>query len=196
MLFFASFDAIVLLASVYILFPQEHAEYTDRTIEHFQWTIERFSAIQERNPLAKSAQGVLKAIVARFKRAMVKARNGSLPSLTEGFTTGSSKAVSSSTPSSSTLESSDFSGLATTDPTWMLPSTDELNMMAPFFPTGDLVYNDLTAGPDMTALPLPSADDQGAGEMWQFGGGWGDDTVWQVLNQFPAAMEDSGLNLV
>ncbi|KAI1056248.1 hypothetical protein LB507_001886 [Fusarium sp. FIESC RH6] len=193
MLFFASFDAIVLLASVYILFPREHAEYTDRTIEHFQWTIERFSAIQDRNPLAKSAQGVLKAIIARFKRAMAKARNGSLPSLTEGSTAGSSRAVTSSTPSSSTLESSDSSGLATTDPTWMLPSTDELNMMAPFFPTGDLVYNDLTAGPGMTALPLPSADDQ---EMWQFGGGWGDDTVWQMLNQFPAVMEDSSSNLV
>ncbi|KAL4723199.1 hypothetical protein ACLX1H_009689 [Fusarium chlamydosporum] len=188
MLFFASFDAIVLLASVYILFPREHAEYTDRTIEHFQWTIERFSAIQERNPLAKSAQGVLRAVVARFRRAMAKAREGSLPSLTGGSTTESSKTITDSTPGSSALGNNNPSGQATLDSAWMLPSADELNTMAPFFPTGDLVYNDLTAGPDMTALPLPLTDGQDD-SIWRFGGAWGDDTVWQMLNQFPAATE-------
>ncbi|KAL6913457.1 hypothetical protein FSHL1_011133 [Fusarium sambucinum] len=196
MLFFASFDAIVLLASVYILFPREHAEYTDKTMEHFQWTIERFSAIQERNPLAKSAQGVLRAIVARFKRAMSKARDGSVPSLTEGSTAGSSKTAVGSTPGNSTLGSGDFSGLMTTDSTWMLPSADDMNTMAPFFPTGDLVYNDLTAGPGLEMLPLPLTDDQVDDSMWLFGGGWGDDTVWQVLNQFPAAPEAGAPNFV
>ncbi|KAM0419364.1 hypothetical protein ACHAPD_002923 [Fusarium lateritium] len=196
MLFFASFDAIVLLASVYILFPREHAEYTDKTIEHFKWTIERFSAIQERNPLAKSAQGVLRAIVARFKRAISKARDGSVPSLTEGSTAGSGKTAAGSTPGNSTLGSGDFSGLMTTDSTWMLPSADDMNTMAPFFPTGDLVYNDLTAGPGLEMLPLPLTDDQTYDSMWQFGGGWGDDTVWQVLNQFPAAPEAGAPNFV
>nr|RBR02174.1 hypothetical protein FVER53263_04827 [Fusarium verticillioides] len=192
MLFFASFDAIVLLASVYILFPREHTEYTDKTIEHFQWTIERFSAIQERNPLAKSAQGVLRAIVARFKRAMNKTQAGSLPSLVTSSSEGSIKAnVDPTTPSSSSLGGSEFSGL---DSTWIVPSADNLNAMAPFFPTGDLVYNDLTAGPGMTMLPLPLQDGQGdIGNytMWQFGGGWRDDTVWQMLNQFPAATDGS-----
>ncbi|EMT68415.1 hypothetical protein NOF04DRAFT_15044 [Fusarium oxysporum II5] len=191
MLFFASFDAIVLLASVYILFPREHTEYTDKTIEHFQWTIERFSAIQERNPLAKSAQGVLRAIVARFKRAMNKTQTGSLPSLAPSSSAESIKANADSTPGSSSLCSSDFSGL---DSTWIVPSVDNLNAMAPFFPTGDLVYNDLTAGPGMTMLPLPlqgGQGDVGNDSMWQFGGGWGDDTVWQMLNQFPAATDGS-----
>ncbi|KAF9770377.1 hypothetical protein IL306_012110 [Fusarium sp. DS 682] len=189
MLFFASFDAIVLLASVYILFPREHTEYTDKTIEHFQWTIERFSAIRERNPLAKSAQGVLRAIVARFRRAMEKAQISSLPSLTSGPSTGSSKANVDSTPGSSTLGNSDFSEM---DSTWILPPAENLNTMAPFFPTGDLVYNDLTAGPDLAMLPPPLESGQadiGNDSMWQFGGGWGDDTVWQMLNQFPVAME-------
>ncbi|KAM0347925.1 hypothetical protein ACHAPU_004424 [Fusarium lateritium] len=190
MLFFASFDAIVLLASVYILFPREHKEFTAKTIEHFQWTIERFSAIQERNPLAKSAQGVLRAIVARFKRAMQKARNDSMSSLTDGSTIGSSKIASVSTPESSFLGNNDPSAL---DPAWMAPMMDNLNMMAPFFPTGDLVYNDLTAGPGMTMLPLPLNDGQdsmgGSDLLWQFGGGWGEDTVWQMLNQFPAAAD-------
>ncbi|KAH7246139.1 hypothetical protein BKA59DRAFT_477294 [Fusarium tricinctum] len=197
MLFFASFDAIVLLASVYILFPREHTEFTDKTIEHFQWTIERFSAIQERNPLAKSAQGVLRAIVARFKRAMEKAQNGSLPSLTDGSTVDSSKTASGSTPGSSSLDSN---GLPALDSTWMFPSADALNMMAPFFPTGDLVYNDLTAGPDMAMAPLPFTDNQnevgGDDLIWQFGGGWGDDTVWQMLNQLPATTEAGIPNFV
>ncbi|KAF5659709.1 oleate activated transcription factor 3 [Fusarium circinatum] len=191
MLFFASFDAIVLLASVYILFPREHTEYTDKTIEHFQWTIERFSAIQERNPLAKSAQGVLRAIVARFKRAMNKAHAGSLPSLAPSSSEGSIKANTDSTPGSSSLGSSEFPEL---DSTWIIPSVDNLNAMAPFFPTGDLVYNDLTAGPGMAMLPLPMEGGQGDignYSMWQFGGGWGDDTVWQMLNQFPAATDGS-----
>lgn len=191
MLFFASFDAIVLLASVYILFPREHTEYTDKTIEHFQWTIERFSAIQERNPLAKSAQGVLRAIVARFKRAMNKAQAGSLPSLAPSSSAGSIKANAVSTPGSSSLGSGEFPGL---DSAWIVPSVDNLNAMAPFFPTGDLVYNDLTAGPGMTMLPLPLQNGQGDignYSMWQFGGGWGDDTVWQMLNQFPAATDGS-----
>ncbi|KAI1044784.1 hypothetical protein LB505_008756 [Fusarium chuoi] len=191
MLFFASFDAIVLLASVYILFPREHTEFTDKTIEHFQWTIERFSAIQERNPLAKSAQGVLRAIVARFKRAMNKAQAGSLPSLAPSSSAGSIKANTDSTPGSSSLGSGEFSGL---DSTWIVPSVDNMNAMAPFFPTGDLVYNDLTAGPGMTMLPLPlqgGQGDIGNYSTWQFGGGWGDDTVWQMLNQFPAATDGS-----
>ncbi|KAM0358289.1 hypothetical protein ACHAP4_005292 [Fusarium culmorum] len=191
MLFFASFDAIVLLASVYILFPREHAEYTEKTMEHFQWTIERFAAIQERNPLAKSAQGVLRAIVARYRRAMSKARDGSLSSVTEGSTTGSSKTATCSTPGNSILGSGDFSGLVTTDSAWM----DEMNIMAPFFPTGDLVYNDLTAGPNLETL-LPLADGQGDDSMWQFGGGWGDDTVWQILNQFPAGTETGAPDFV
>ncbi|KAM0187813.1 hypothetical protein ACHAPA_010372 [Fusarium lateritium] len=197
MLFFASFDAIVLLASVYILFPREHEEFTDKTIEHFQWTIERFSAIQERNPLAKSAQGVLRAIVARFKRAMAKAQNGSLPSLTDGSTVGSRNIASGSTPASSSLDSNDLPAL---DSTWMFPSADTLSMMAPFFPTGDLVYNDLTAGPDMSMAPLlvgNSQDEVGGDDLiWQFGGGWGDDTVWQMLNQLPAATETGILNII
>jgi hypothetical protein len=43
-------------------------------------------------------------------------------------------------------------------------------------------------------LPLPlqgGQGDIGNDSMWQFGGGWGDDTVWQMLNQFPAATDGS-----
>ncbi|KAF5024231.1 hypothetical protein F66182_3688 [Fusarium sp. NRRL 66182] len=189
MLFFASFDAIVLLASIYILFPREHTEFTDKTSEHFYWTIERFSAIQERNPLARSAQGVLRAIVARFKRAMNKANSTSSLTVNNHSTEGSDKTTAGSTPGGLSMGSSDFTG---PEPAWTFP-LDDLNTMAPFFPTGDLVYNDLSAGSDVSTVPLSLAEGQdGAGEgnsIWHFEGGWGDDTVWQMLNQYPAAPE-------
>ncbi|KAF5006106.1 hypothetical protein FDECE_7478 [Fusarium decemcellulare] len=195
MLFFGSFDAIVLIASVYILFPHEYAELTSKISEHFQWTIERFSAMQERNPLAKSAQGVLRAIVARFKKAVEKAQNPSPSSAENRSTTELSQMATDSTPGSSSLGPGDLSGLAQTqsmaETAWLTPSADGLATMAPFFPTGDLIYNDLTAGPDGMMLPLGSTGGEiGAdGFMWQFGGDWGDDTVWQMLNQFPAGGE-------
>jgi hypothetical protein len=192
MLFFSSFDAIVLIASVYILFPQEHAELTGKILEHFQWTIERFSAMQERNPLAKSAQGVLRAIVVRFKRAVAKAESTSLSSTENRSTTGSSGLAPTSTPGSSSLGTGDVAGLTQSQPVtetaWRTPPADSLATMATFFPTGDLIYNDLTAGPDGMMLPLGSTEGEIGGDdlLWQFGGDWGDDTVWQMLNQFPA----------
>ncbi|KAI8720507.1 Zn(2)-C6 fungal-type domain-containing protein [Fusarium sp. LHS14.1] len=192
MLFFSSFDAIVLIASVYIIFPQEYAELTSKILEHFQWTIERFSAMQERNPLAKSAQGVLRAIVVRFKRAVAKAESTSLSSTENRSTAGSSGLAPTSTPGSSSLGTGDVAGLTQSQPAaenaWRTPPADSLASMAPFFPTGDLIYNDLTAGPDGMMLPLGSTEGEIGGDdlLWQFGGDWGDDTVWQMLNQFPA----------
>ncbi|KAM5358720.1 hypothetical protein ACJZ2D_015037 [Fusarium nematophilum] len=201
MLFFGSFDAIVLIASVYIIFPHEHPELTGSILEHFQWTIERFSAMQERNPLAKSAQDVLRAIVARFKRAIAKAQSRS-PSSTDTRPTPGSRIATDSTPGSSSLGGIESAyGLSQGQPMvettgWMPPAAaDSLATMAPFFPTGDLVYNDLTARPDGMVLPLGEATGYVAGDdfQWQFGGVWGDDTVWQMLNQFPAAGQGSEL---
>ncbi|KAF4975061.1 hypothetical protein FZEAL_8107 [Fusarium zealandicum] len=194
MLFFGSFDAIVLIASVFIIFPHEYVELTGNILEHFQWTIERFSAMQERNPLAKSAQGVLRAIVARFKRAIAKAQRYSPLS-----TMAPRGKTTESTSASSSLDTNDAYGLrSVTEAGWLAPSADSLATMAPFFPTGDLIYNDLTAGPDGMMLRLGTmGGDIGSGDFtWQFGGDWGDDTVWQMLNQFPAEGETEVINRV
>ncbi|KAH6620697.1 hypothetical protein B0J18DRAFT_204613 [Chaetomium sp. MPI-SDFR-AT-0129] len=69
-LFFGTFDAIVLMASIYILFPKEHPDLTQRAIQHFHWAVERFEAMSERNSLAKSALGVLHAICVRMTKAL------------------------------------------------------------------------------------------------------------------------------
>ncbi|KAF7558346.1 hypothetical protein G7046_g5809 [Stylonectria norvegica] len=202
MLFFGSFDAIVLIASVYILFPHEHAELTGSVHQHFQWTIDRFSAIQHRNPLAKSAQGVLRAIVARFKKSVAQ------PTPASSTDPGSSRTPASDstsrmnlnldtppTPASSLAMAGGFvyPAPSTVGSEWMVPSADSLAAIAPMFPTGDLIFNDLNAVHEEP--PLSQGDGVAVLDdddfWWQFGGDLGDDTVWQFLNQLQPAGDQS-----
>lgn len=203
MLFFGSFDAIVLIASVYILFPHEHLEFKASVYQHFQWTIERFSAMQERNPLAKSAQGVLRAIVSRFKKALECPATATTTTRDDSVGGDSSETPASETKSSmesnlAATQSTPASSLGMADgyaypqppmqTDWMMPSADSLAGIAPMFPTHDLLFNDLSAVPD-DMLMAPKMDGQppmfDTDELaWQFGGAWGDDTVWGFLNQY------------
>ncbi|KAK0732709.1 hypothetical protein B0T21DRAFT_452261 [Apiosordaria backusii] len=75
-LFFGTFDAIVLMAAIYILFPREHPELVQSALQHFQWAVERFEAMSERNALAKAALGVLHAIRLRLRRSLASVSNG------------------------------------------------------------------------------------------------------------------------
>ena len=228
-LFYGSFDAIVLVASVYILFPHEHLESRDVALQQFHWAIERFSAMRERNQLAKSALGVIKAITAKMARVMANT-----PALATGVQTGS-QSISSATPASTrgTTESTPMSGglkdmnggetgsvgfgggsmpglgtelsfpstTVTTDGMGM-NSLDDLSNLAPVYPVGDLIFNDLNAIPDdgngmHMSLDMPSPFDFNQGQQvsldasdermdmpWQFGGGFGEDTVWEFLNHY------------
>ncbi|VBB83657.1 Putative Protein similar to C1F7.11c of Schizosaccharomyces pombe [Podospora comata] len=105
-LFFGTFDAIVLMAAIYILFPREHPELVQSALQHFQWAVERFEAMSERNALAKAALGVLHAVRLRLRRSLDSVANksqsassGTSPSTT---TTVTSKANPLSQSSSST----------------------------------------------------------------------------------------------
>ncbi|KAK7397815.1 hypothetical protein QQX98_012818 [Neonectria punicea] len=207
MLFFGSFDAIVLIASIYILFPHEHPELTGSVLQHFQWTVERFSAMQERNPLAKSAQGVLRAIVARFKKAIFNpaGSRGYTPSTDIKANAGrSTSGTTESTPESSSLGPTETFGYSQAPPAdmttgWMMPSAGNVAMLAPMFPMGDIIYNDLNVVQEGTTLPLATGgelegiDGTGTSDFgWLFGGDLGDDTVWQMFNQFQSAGEVEG----
>jgi hypothetical protein len=66
LLFFGSFDAIVVVSSIFIMYPNEQAELRESALQHFRWTISRFETMQSRNGLAKSALGVLKTILSKF----------------------------------------------------------------------------------------------------------------------------------
>lgn len=58
------------MASIFILFPKENAEYVSSALQHLQWAAERFETMAERNRLAASARGVLHAIKIRLKKAL------------------------------------------------------------------------------------------------------------------------------
>lgn len=65
---------------------------------------------------------------------------------------------------------------------------------------GDIIYNDLNAvnGNDNSFLPSTTGGElemTGAGTndfAWMFGGDLGDDTVWQMLNQFQHGGDGNG----
>ncbi|KAL3424136.1 fungal specific transcription factor domain-containing protein [Phlyctema vagabunda] len=65
-----SFDAIVVIAATYILHPQDNREHIEDVLQHFDWSMERFETIAERNIMARAALGVLKVIYVRLKKAV------------------------------------------------------------------------------------------------------------------------------
>ncbi|KAI0484530.1 hypothetical protein GGR56DRAFT_614237 [Xylariaceae sp. FL0804] len=69
-LFFGTFDAIVMLAAIYIVFPKEHPELLAETRQHFHWAVERFERMAERNHLARTALKLLYTLRRRFKDAV------------------------------------------------------------------------------------------------------------------------------
>lgn len=100
-----TFDAIILVAAIYILHPFENREDLDDALQHFEWAMERFHTMGDRNAMAKAALGVLKAIHVRLKKALVPAGTGnkSLPPLaassTGSISTNVSPSETYSTPS-------------------------------------------------------------------------------------------------
>ncbi|KAI0156509.1 hypothetical protein GGR57DRAFT_463617 [Xylariaceae sp. FL1272] len=251
-LFFGTFDAVVMVASIYILFPREHPELLEESRQHFQWAVDRFEKMAERNQLARSALGVLQAIWIRFKKAVGRgfvackcsqhaqaeteaatnwlesaARQHGMNASASPSTTDTSLPNTEATrpPSSqgtghtSTSIQSERSGLV--GPDWSLPTDFDLSGIMPMYPMGDIAYNDLmgvlsdagpvVGGPARTgswheerhsstprphhnrAMGIPGLHTMPPGQEqipWQFGGEFGIDTIWNVLNQFPSNYED------
>lgn len=203
MLFFGAFDAIVLIVSIYILFPHEHTEQRDSLLEHVNWAVERFSAMQDRNSLAKAADGVLQAILAKFTRSVSAntSANATPGSSSRGpavgghgyvpvtATTIATTATASTTPMS---EATAFAYVSSSD--WAVPRPETLASIVPTFATSDLLFNDLTAIQDCHAgeeamLPATSVASAQAPLTsdplaWQFGGEFEDGSLWQILNQY------------
>lgn len=69
-LFFGTFDSLVLMATIYILFPKEHPELVPDVIQHFRWSVERFELMADHFSLARSALGVLQAIYLRLRKTL------------------------------------------------------------------------------------------------------------------------------
>jgi hypothetical protein len=187
-LFFGTFDAIVLMSSIYILFPKEHPELLQSAMQHFQWSVERFEVMSERNRLAKQALSVLQAIHTRLKKClgmacvpksplpMIETPDSSNldPSLTDGSLGPPTTAPSSAgfTPNNQAGEATAYGSLPTPTGTEMtatspaqplefaLPPDFDWASIQPIFPMSDLAYNDL-AGIE------PALQTQGAWQQQQ-----------------------------
>ncbi|KAK3392332.1 hypothetical protein B0T20DRAFT_53955 [Sordaria brevicollis] len=81
-LFFGTFDAVVLMGAVFVLFPpkqpkevgaSEEKELVREVVRQFKWAEERFEEMKERNPLARQARGVVRGIGERLGRALGEA---------------------------------------------------------------------------------------------------------------------------
>lgn len=238
-LFFGTFDAIIMIASIYILFPKEHPELLPTVRQHFEWAIERFETMAIRNRLAKAALGVLHAIYIRFKKAVgFGFTTKSIGEIGGSSTTGCGLSGGSSdmqTPNSLSEPNSQNQSNPSTIPTtterggsvssgtgltpasgtdnnmfanadWSFPTDFDFSSIMPMYPLGDIAYNDLTAipggeGPSTTwTETFPGTAGVGSGlstniptgsvgeeqpSTWQFGGEFGNDTLWNILNQFP-----------
>ncbi|KAL1842299.1 hypothetical protein VTJ49DRAFT_5580 [Mycothermus thermophilus] len=92
--FYGSFDAIVLMASIYILFPHEHPELIPHALQHFHWAIERFDTVASRNRLVHAGRSVLHALHLRLRKAL-------------GVSASSLRSLPLSSPSSRTMATSE-----------------------------------------------------------------------------------------
>ena len=69
-----TFDAVVVVAAVYIMHPTENRDQLNTALQHFEWGMQRFQVLGGRNSMATAALGVLKAIHARLKKALSSGR--------------------------------------------------------------------------------------------------------------------------
>lgn len=65
-----TFDAAILIAAIYILYPFENRDDLGNCLQHFEWAMERFHVMADRNAMAKAALGVLSATQVRLKKAL------------------------------------------------------------------------------------------------------------------------------
>lgn len=69
-LIFSTFDAVVLVAAIYIMYPRENTQHLDDTVLHIEWALQRFERMSKYNRSAKSGLGVLQALQMRLKKAL------------------------------------------------------------------------------------------------------------------------------
>lgn len=184
--------------------------------------------MKDMNPLAKSALGVLRAVVARLVKAvgncapsssvsppvdLLRPKSntttptstsrtfGSTPTSSvgmasiEGSFKGPSESVSSAGAIPSTAEDSSTSISTMIPGGWdVTQDGNGFTGMAPFFAMGDLLYKDLTVDQIDDAPRQTDSDPLLLGDsiMWQFEGGFGEDTVWQFLNQHQSSSNETG----
>ncbi|RFU74917.1 fungal specific transcription factor domain-containing [Trichoderma arundinaceum] len=195
-LFFGTFDAIVLIASIYLFFPDDHLDKVTEAMQHFQWSTERFEAMSSRNHLAKAAVLTLRTLLARLRRAVGWE---TCYSSTDAFTISPDtpyshvQAQGMQTELGSSLYYSDTASSCTStrsSPSWLKQALEQKSRgsqaasfdwsyIEPIFATSDLAYNSLTGSLDAKYYPSSALTSY----LPRFSGDFGDNSIWSVLNQ-------------
>ncbi|KAH8586120.1 hypothetical protein B0O99DRAFT_529327 [Bisporella sp. PMI_857] len=158
-----TFDAIILIATIYILYPSENKDELGDSLQHFEWAMERFNVMGDRHAMAKAALGVLKAVHVRLKKAL-------LP------TPGSASASESSSSSVSMTPNFGFSAIAPPQPIKDLLNNDLSTISEENFVEPQLanIVRDGLYNPDAAYET----------EMWQFNSGFCNDRFRGYMNDY------------
>ncbi|TLS27119.1 hypothetical protein PpBr36_04386 [Pyricularia pennisetigena] len=195
-IFFGTFDAVILLATLYIVFPKEHLDLLPDALQHFRFAVERFSALSETNNLARAGVGVLRAIFHRMRKSLTLAGSLSyesidqpwhkpadaetVPSLASGINTVTSTGAreeegltleTAHLPGASGAGDEDRSGaplqaLGQDTEEWSLPVNFDWSAIQPIAATSDLLYNDLMVGGDLDFSGTGGQDDWQQPQAW------------------------------
>ncbi len=139
----STFDAIVLVAAIYILYPTENKEDLDDTLQHFEWGMERFATMGDRNTMANDGLGVLKAIYSRLKRALSRAKMAEASSVASSHQSPLAATPESSlqayptpstNPSISSASTNSSSSISNTTSQYTLPTISNLTEATPVSP--------------------------------------------------------------
>lgn len=189
-LFFGTFDAIVLIASIYTFFPTEHLDKAAQAMQHFQWSTERFEAMSGRSALAKAAAVTLRTFSTRLKQTVQWA--ACYPS-TDALSTSTNTPGSHMeakpdglTSYSDTISSQSDTGFSPSGSKMQLRFPNDgppaalydLSFIEPIYATSDIVYNDLFGGLD---LQIPFGPDPNS-YLPQFHGNFSSNSIWSFLN--------------
>ncbi|TVY33541.1 hypothetical protein LSUB1_G006541 [Lachnellula subtilissima] len=181
-----TFDAIILIAAIYILHPCENRSDLDEALQHFEWAKERFQMMSSRNSMARTALGVVKAISLRLNKAL-NIGQGPVTIKTASSTASPTSEIASSTtpnqtypplsthPSTSSVSStptqtpytlptiSNLTSPPTSIPaSWeQYPTSFDFSSMPVLQPMHDLVYKDLGSGMETSSYDVVGTWDAG-----------------------------------
>ncbi|PKS12202.1 hypothetical protein jhhlp_001501 [Lomentospora prolificans] len=79
LLFFSSFDALILISMVYTLFPRENGRLYEEAKPQFDWTMKRYKAMQNVNPLATPAMSAVESCFKRMKNTVMSSMRAADP---------------------------------------------------------------------------------------------------------------------
>ncbi|KAM4063994.1 fungal zn(2)-Cys(6) binuclear cluster domain-containing protein [Hirsutella rhossiliensis] len=175
-LVFATFDAMVLVASIYILYPHENALHVDASVRGIEWGLARLDAMRVRNKMAGSAFDTAQTMYGRFRRrlagAAVPATRAAMCSLSATLGPGSASGPvrpSGSAPTPATLSPHEapIPHHGHDHASEALGFTHSLDALLPPQPLHDLVFQHLPGTADSLPLPVLAANEAMPEDFWR-----------------------------